>query len=632
MEWSFPSTNNGQIVGVANAGIETFQGDGIKALIRETCQNSLDAKRENEDTVKMEVKQHYIDSADIPGYSDYKHMLKLALGYWQDNSEKAKKFLEKAIKNIEERTNVVLRISDSNTCGLTEPYKLGFGSWNALTKIDGGATKSGDTQGSFGIGKNAPYMCSAYRMVFYRTLNQDGERAAQGMSRLLSYQIGECAFTTGIGYYGNSDTNGPVESIKELEKLNIRDEIGTDIFVYGLNVVNTNDVKEEVYIEVLDNFIMSIYRKMLTLRFGRDDELNFDTLSKFMTEYKKKVSDSYNTWCVLTSDETKEYERDFYNLGKLKLKILVDSSQNLNRKVLVTRKSGMKLFLMKNISKTISFTAILELDGTKLNEFFREMETPAHDKWKPENHSDPVMAKKYLAELKGWIVDTVNRLGEQDYNDINDVVGLGSILNMNDNMNDNVDKAEGINNYLGNVEKIEVGVPNKIHGYFFAGEGDNNSNKNNRKRKENGVIDSDGSSDAIRVLRGYRKRKKVNQYKGFADKEGEDIISRNIGESRPYPLTDTRIIKIAPGKYKVSYILPVNLSAGYIEFVTVGENGKKIKLNIVDAKIIKNCDFVSVENGQINFKVMKGNEKVQLEFCLPEKGNYAMEVKVYEHN
>ena len=82
----------------------------------------------------------------------------------------------------------------------------------------------------------------------------------------------------------------------------------------------------------------------------------------------------------------------------------------------------------------------------------------------------------------------------------------------------------------------------------------------------------------------------------------------------------------------MSYILPVDLSAGYIEFVTVGENGKKIKLNIVAAKIIKNCDFVSVENGQINFKGMKGNEKVQLEFCLPEKGNYAMEVKVYEHN
>lgn len=30
-------------------------------------------------------------------------------------------------------------------------------------------------QGCFSIGKNAPYVCSAYKMVFYRTFNQDGE-------------------------------------------------------------------------------------------------------------------------------------------------------------------------------------------------------------------------------------------------------------------------------------------------------------------------------------------------------------------------------------------------------------------------------------------------------------------------
>src|SRR5699024_12065015 len=56
-----------------------------------------------------------------------------------------------------------------------------------LTKIDGGATKNGDTAGSFGIGKNAPYCYSFYRTIFYRTLNKDGEYAAQGMARLLSF-------------------------------------------------------------------------------------------------------------------------------------------------------------------------------------------------------------------------------------------------------------------------------------------------------------------------------------------------------------------------------------------------------------------------------------------------------------
>lgn len=41
--WNFPGNGNGQIRGLADAGIETFTGDEIRSLARETCQNSLDA-------------------------------------------------------------------------------------------------------------------------------------------------------------------------------------------------------------------------------------------------------------------------------------------------------------------------------------------------------------------------------------------------------------------------------------------------------------------------------------------------------------------------------------------------------------------------------------------------------------
>ena len=631
MEWSFPSTNNGQIKGVADAGIETFQGDGIKALTRETCQNSLDAKRDDADMVRMEVKQYYIDSTDIPGYSDYKRMLRAALRYWDGNSEKATAFLRNAIEGIEQNKTVVLRISDSNTCGLTEPYKLGFGSWNALTKIDGGATKSGDAQGSFGIGKNAPYVCSAYRMVFYRTFNQDGERASQGMSRLLSYQVGvESEFTTGTGYYGDSATNGPVEYIPQLEQLDERHEVGTDIFVYGLNVINTSDIKAAVYVEVLDNFLMSIYRNMLALKFG-NDEINSSTLEQYISKYKTKVKDSYCTWLALTHDDAKEFKLDFHGMGQLRLKVLVDHSEKLNRKILVTRKSGMKLFLMSNISKTVSFTGVLELEGEELNKFFREMETPAHDKWKVGNHSNPELAKEYLNELREWVVSMVNELGEQDYSDERDITGLGSILNINDDDEQKKEKSEGLNNFLGQIETIEVEASNKTQGYYIPGRGDDVPSKNERQQ-ERGKISSEGSSDAIRVLKGTRKRIKKDEHKGFSRTDGDDIVSMQVGRGRTYSLSDTRVMRLAPGKYRVSYTLPVNLASGHVEIVTVGENGKKIKLNIVDAKNVRNCDEVTVSSGEIKFKGMKGHEKVQLEFQLPESRNYAMEVKVYEHN
>ena len=42
-KWNFPSNNYGQILGIAESGVETFNGTPIKSLAREICQNSLDA-------------------------------------------------------------------------------------------------------------------------------------------------------------------------------------------------------------------------------------------------------------------------------------------------------------------------------------------------------------------------------------------------------------------------------------------------------------------------------------------------------------------------------------------------------------------------------------------------------------
>ena len=76
-----------------------------------------------------------------------------------------------------------------------------------------------DKAGAFGIGKSAPFSNSYYRLIFYRTYNQKYERAAQGISRLMSYQNG-ALMTSGIGYYGEAEGNNPVEAIPELDSVN----------------------------------------------------------------------------------------------------------------------------------------------------------------------------------------------------------------------------------------------------------------------------------------------------------------------------------------------------------------------------------------------------------------------------
>lgn len=167
-EWKFPHNGFGQVRGVSDAGIETFTGTEIQSLARENCQNSLDAAVEGENvTVRVEFEQYRISSSDIPGYEQYVSKIKKAYDYWsKKNSEKTIKVLTKALDSIKQQTTIVLRISDFNTTGLSHPYEDSDEGWNALTKLDGGATKTGDKAGAFGIGKNAPFTNSNHRLVF----------------------------------------------------------------------------------------------------------------------------------------------------------------------------------------------------------------------------------------------------------------------------------------------------------------------------------------------------------------------------------------------------------------------------------------------------------------------------------
>ena len=49
ISWNFPGNQDGQVKGVADAGIENFNGTELSSLARENCQNSLDATLDDTD-------------------------------------------------------------------------------------------------------------------------------------------------------------------------------------------------------------------------------------------------------------------------------------------------------------------------------------------------------------------------------------------------------------------------------------------------------------------------------------------------------------------------------------------------------------------------------------------------------
>lgn len=635
--WNFPNNGCGQIRGISDAGIETFENDRIKSLTREICQNSLDAAISEKKCVRVEFFRHIIDTEKLPGRKDYKNKIENAIDFWEkQKNEKTINYLREAKLDIEKSKTKVLRISDYGTTGLSKPYEL-IGGWNSLTKIDGGATKSGDKAGAFGIGKNAPFCNSNYRLVFYRTLNYDGEIAAQGISRFISFpeDVNDLnTMTTGVGYYGDIRNNSPVESIKVLDEMYARKTVGTDIFIFGFN--SDENWKSEVIKEVLRNFLMSIYNNLLIVSVD-GEEINKENLTRYISEYGTDMKDVNSYFEVLSNKETKNIERDFHGMGNLKLHVLVDNNKDLNRSVLITRKSGMKLFDKKRISRNISFSSILEMEGTELNKYFRKLENPAHNKWDMKRAYNEKEATYLKKDLYSWIKKEIIELGEYKGREEFVVEGLSGVLQKEVPIGE---KEKSLEEVINDIIVIPVPVKKKKYSASIK-RNKNNKNiesKNSKKKKTvDGEIDENGEYEGIRVLGGKKKRKKRESHKGNIKEGGRDKVNidtsfdDDFDGSEIQEIDAIRIIKIKSSTYRVSFYLEDGLKAGYIEIVTVGENGMKNRLDINSAMGKQGCSGIFVKDRKIRFLNMKQRSKIVFEFTLKEDMDYAMEVKIYEY-
>ena len=161
--WNFPSNNHGQIFGIADSGVETFNGTPIKSLAREICQNSIDANLKNGEPTRIIFRTFEIAPSAIPDFDDLDDAFSRSLEYWsKQKSTKAKSFFQSALKLAKQPKITCLRISDTNTTGLLGSDEEYNSPWCNLTKSQGASDKSGSHGGSFGIGKFAPYACSAF--------------------------------------------------------------------------------------------------------------------------------------------------------------------------------------------------------------------------------------------------------------------------------------------------------------------------------------------------------------------------------------------------------------------------------------------------------------------------------------
>lgn len=631
ISWNFPPNNDGQNEGLNDAGIETYKGNPIHSLAREVIQNSLDAARpELKKPVRVEFTLHNFCRSDFPKADKFVDILKSCRKFGEE-IDKTKSFFDNALEIFNSNNIPVLQISDYNTTGLTGAGAESLNNWNNLIKGDGISDKHVGAGGSFGIGKQAPFACSDLRTVFYSTKDIEGVKALQGVAKLITHKNKQGKKTQGTGYYGNVDRNRPILNENNIDKFYQRDDIGTDIYVFGFKHEDNWDHK--IISSIIEHFFMAVEKKQLIIKVEKT-EINKRDLSRLIEEYIKKddelLADYY--YRAVTSDDHYYFEENrFMGLGHLKMYILPIKDFPKRRRVAMVRETGMKIFDKGYFRTPIRFAGVLLAEGKDLNEHLRKMEPPSHDAWQPTRHPDEKKAENLRKKLYNWINKRVDSItGDREVEKL-DIEGMSQFLPDKDeefpipSKDEDTKEKERTSPSEEKDITLKNETANSVTGEITSG--------------TTGAFDENGNTGAFGGKSETEGGKSGGRYEGenTSEDEGEGRTENNKGNTptikeRPLKLKESRVFSINPSKglYKI-YLKPTENCTGFLDFKVVGED-RKDAISINKAKVTApNKQTINIaSNGRIGPLEMEKGEEIKLILHIDDSFKFSMEVDAYE--
>lgn len=616
-KWRFASNNKGIVDGFNDPGIETFSANSIASMVREVIQNSVDQQVDDSRPVVVDFDFFQVTQDEIPGGRQLGNIFDRCITASKGDPV-ATGFFQQAQKLMKGKIDV-LRISDHNTTGLvgaeTDDTKT---PWHQLVKGRGSSNKNINSGGSFGIGKAAPLACSYFHTIFYAS-KVDAIDSYVGVSRLLSFKEKESGFfgkeytTTGTGFYSSSDNMNAILKPFAMGHFKRRDN-GTDIYILALE--KDKDLYGTIRLAVLENFFVSIEFQKLIVHVGQDT-INRNSLAQYIAQLDDKkyaaLKDYYNLLIHRHDDpeenrvislDADEYGKK-YGIKDGECTLLLHQGEDLNQRVLMTRKTGMTLFPQSRLGNSISYTGILLIQGDTMNQIFKTMEMPAHDKWEPGRCK-------------------VNKtFYENAYTDLKQYLRKKIIENFGAPQQD-IEAAYGMDEFFADA----------------AGDGALNVELQERKPK------------AKMIKRKARRRRTDREIKvkeppeegGLDDKprtDGKKDDPKKDGRTTKDPAKKKynfkfRAVKkrlvannMMNGEFTLAFTIPISKSRIRLEVVGLAERGN-YKIPVHNVRIDGNDSAVEVEKNSITFGPAKKGQTIAAHFSTGFQGPMMMEVNYYE--
>ena len=625
-EWNFPSNNYGQILGISDSGVETFKGTPIKSLAREICQNSLDAHRDNGEPTIVEFKSFDIKTEDIPDVNALTDAFKRSLEFWSgQHSNKAKKFFKTALDVSKSQVIPCLRISDFNTTGLTGSRKEYNSAWCDLTKSAGASDKPASNGGSFGIGKFAPFACSAFRTVFYSTSDIENICAYQGVSRLTSFRNRQGEITQGTGFYG-ADKNTPVYEQISLAPNFARNstDFGTDIYI--LAFTGENDWKEQMVASVLDGFLYAVFNETLIVDVDGiiiSKETLPTLVSSYKNYFKEHAEEYYQTLCG--GESARSFEKDIMDdpeiAGHLTLRMMIEPE--FHRRVAMVRQTGMKIKDKGNISGLIPFAGMLFIEGPALNSYLRNLENPQHLEWEIERADNKAKAKRLLGLLTKFIRASLDEMKNDDSEEAIDPA-VGEYLSSDETTDkSNQDRVENITDIIKSFEietKDSVSVPSDSQ--------EESSAKNQKDDPKGNTTEPDFPGEGGSGSKGSKNSGGNGGGNNPGDGGGKNPIDHRKSPSAIKPMSIRSLARNKEaGEYTLIFTPSVSSSKGMLELFMSAES-QNYDADIISAKC-DSCPEAAVSGNKITQLTFTSGKALRIDVQIDYSDYCSLEVKAY---
>lgn len=643
-KWRFPKSNHGERKGISSGDIETFRKYPFQSFAREILQNSIDARSSDEEPVSVVFKEFDIKTCYIPGYQDLKDAIRRCREFWSYKDEYVNEY-NKMMGKLEEESIHCLRVSDYNTTGLigVNTSKTESNNFLALTKGTGVSEKSGTVAGgSKGVGKNAAFLMSDIRTVFYSTnankdLNGDlgSFLGSIGVAEFVSGYIDDTHnensdYTQGTGYYSRDDFNNPLEGLIDFDSATKERVIkpGTDIFIIGFS--GKGQWEKEVINSILDSFMSTIVRGELKVEIN-NKVIDKDTISSIVYDdfliLKKQKANIISQYRLLKGGNDVrvfDIETDY---GNCELYILLLKKEEED---LATHKCSMIRYpLMKikdePVGQGFRISSMCIIDNGNLGKRLRDIENPQHIDWEPNRIDDVSIRNEMKAILKS-IKDQIRqriieclKIGNSEPLDPN---GAGDFLPDLENFSNENSSNEG----FVNDEKILI---SKRKENVFLEKNPRDENKDSLSVEPIiGGIGDDDTDEEIYINEGHNRGRGGPSHPGKEEKgkseDDDEVFKKTQLSGVKYKVMCTNK---SEGKIRIIFIAPDTLDNCYLSIFKLDDSNIKTPVLILEMfcngeKIISND---KKEYGPFN---IVENKKIILDIHSETRGYYGSEVKI----